>query len=47
MLIDNDIRLFKYWFSVCRDEQFSRFQDRKKDPLKRWKLSCSGLIKVK
>lgn len=39
MLIDSGIRLFKYWFSVSRDEQFSRFQDRKKDPLKRWKLS--------
>jgi polyphosphate kinase 2 len=39
MLIDSGVRLFKYWFSVSRDEQFSRFQDRKKDPLKRWKLS--------
>lgn len=39
MLIDSGIRLFKYWFSVSRDEQFSRFQDRKNDPLKRWKLS--------
>lgn len=34
MLIDRGVRLFKYWFSVSRDEQFSRFQDRKKDPLK-------------
>tara|TARA_R110001606_G_scaffold361754_7_gene515354 strand:- start:272743 stop:273525 length:783 start_codon:yes stop_codon:yes gene_type:complete len=39
MLIDSGIRLYKYWFSVSRDEQFSRFQDRKEDPLKRWKLS--------
>jgi polyphosphate kinase 2 (PPK2 family) len=34
MLIDSGVRLFKYCFSVSRDEQFSRFQDRKKDPLK-------------
>jgi len=36
MLIDSGIRLFKYWFSVSRDEQFSRFQNRKNDPLKPW-----------
>ncbi len=39
MLVNSGIRLFKYWFSVTRDEQFRRFQARKTDPLKQWKLS--------
>jgi len=39
MLMESGTRLFKYWFSVSRNEQFSRFQARKQDPLKRWKLS--------
>ncbi|MFW5451035.1 MAG: polyphosphate kinase 2 [Methylophagaceae bacterium] len=39
MLIDSGIRLFKFWFSVSRDEQLARFQARKEDPLKHWKLS--------
>ena len=33
------IRLYKYWFSVTQDEQKRRFAQRKKDPLKQWKLS--------
>jgi len=39
MLVRSGIRLFKLWFSVSREEQFRRFQARKKDPLKQWKLS--------
>jgi len=39
MLVRSGIKLYKYWFSVTRDEQFSRFQSRETDPLKRWKLS--------
>ncbi len=39
MLVRSGIRLFKLWFSVSRQEQFRRFQKRKKDPLKQWKLS--------
>jgi len=33
------IRLFKYWFSVTKEEQERRFTERKTDPLKQWKLS--------
>ncbi|MHA6268177.1 polyphosphate kinase 2 [uncultured Aliiroseovarius sp.] len=33
------IQLYKYWFSVTREEQKRRFDSRKGDPLKRWKLS--------
>ena len=39
MLTRSGIRLFKYWFSVTREEQMSRFTSRESDPLKRWKLS--------
>ncbi len=33
------IRLFKYWFSVSREEQARRMRGRLKNPLKRWKMS--------
>jgi polyphosphate kinase 2 len=39
MLTRSGIRLYKYWFSVTRDEQAQRFKSRETDPLKRWKLS--------
>lgn len=39
MLVRSGIRLFKFWFSVTRDEQARRFKARKVDPLKQWKLS--------
>ncbi len=37
------IRLIKYWFSVSDEEQERRFQDRMKNPTKRWKLSPMDL----
>ena len=39
MLTRSGIQLFKYWFSVTQDEQKRRFEARKTDPLKQWKLS--------
>lgn len=39
MLVRSGILLFKYWFSVTQDEQRRRFESRKSDPLKQWKLS--------
>ena len=39
MLVRSGIRLFKYWFSVSREEQLRRFKARETDPLKQWKLS--------
>lgn len=39
MLVRSGVRLYKYWFSVTRDEQALRFKARETDPLKRWKLS--------
>jgi len=39
MLVRSGIRLYKYWFSVTREEQARRFASREHDPLKQWKLS--------
>ena len=39
MLIRSGIILIKYWFSISDGEQENRFQDRIKDPTKRWKIS--------
>jgi polyphosphate kinase len=39
MLVRSGIQLYKYWFSVTRDEQQVRFKSRETDPLKQWKLS--------
>jgi len=39
MLVDDGIRLFKYWLTVDQAEQERRFAERQSDPLKQWKLS--------
>lgn len=39
MLVDSGFHLFKFWFSVSREEQIRRFVSRYYDPLKHWKLS--------
>ncbi len=39
MLVRSGIQLYKYWFSVTRQEQQRRFTSRETDPLKQWKLS--------
>ncbi len=39
MITRSGVRLFKYWFSVTRDEQRRRFKAREHEPLKQWKLS--------
>jgi polyphosphate kinase 2 len=39
MMVRSGILLFKYWFSVTREEQLRRFKSREAEPLKKWKLS--------
>ena len=39
MLINEDLRLFKFWFSVSQEEQLRRVMSRARDRLKQWKLS--------
>lgn len=43
MIIRSGIILIKYWFSVSDHEQELRFQDRIKDPTKRWKISAMDI----
>ncbi len=43
MLVRSGIHLTKFWFSVSRGEQRSRFARRETDPVKRWKLSPTDL----
>jgi polyphosphate kinase 2 len=38
-LVRSGVHLFKFWFSVSRDEQRRRFKERRLHPLKQWKLS--------
>lgn len=39
MLVNSGIILFKFYFSVSKEEQKKRFKERKNDPLKQFKLS--------
>jgi len=38
-IVESGIRLFKLWFSIKQETQIERFEDRRKNPLKIWKLS--------
>lgn len=42
-IIDNRIRLIKYWLEVSNEEQERRFLARIDDPLRQWKLSNMDL----
>jgi polyphosphate kinase 2 len=46
MLVNSGLRLFKLWFSVSRPEQRRRFEQRRTDPLKRWKMSPIDLASL-
>ncbi|MEA2072343.1 MAG: polyphosphate kinase 2 [Campylobacterota bacterium] len=39
MLVNSDIKIFKFYFSVSKHEQKRRFDKRRTDPLKQYKLS--------
>jgi len=39
MLINSNIKIFKFYFSVSKEEQERRFNKRRNDPLKQYKLS--------
>ena len=39
LLLNDGMHLFKFWFSVSREEQMRRFLSRAKDRLKQWKIS--------
>jgi len=39
MLYEDGVELVKFWFSISKEEQRKRFDERKTNPLKQWKLS--------
>ncbi len=39
MLYEDGLHVVKFWFSISKDEQLDRFDARRKNPLKQWKLS--------
>ncbi|MGW8123076.1 polyphosphate kinase 2 [Roseivirga echinicomitans] len=39
MLFEDGIHIIKFWFSIGKDEQVKRFNHRRANPLKQWKLS--------
>ena len=46
MLVDSGIHVTKFWFSVSRLEQRTRFAIRQLDPVRRWKLSPMDLASL-
>lgn len=46
MLSASGIDIIKFWFSVSQEEQLRRFNSRKDDPLKQWKLSPMDLASL-
>ena len=46
MLIGSGVRMVKLWFSVGRAEQIRRFEQRKIDPVRQWKLSPTDLASL-
>lgn len=39
MLYEDGITIIKFWFSISKEEQKKRFESRRTNPLKHWKLS--------
>lgn len=39
MLTDDGVRLVKFFFHITPEEQLARFEERVRNPIKRWKLS--------
>ncbi|WP_051296303.1 polyphosphate kinase 2 [Eisenibacter elegans] len=39
LLAEDGLLMIKFWFHLSKGEQAKRFRDRKKNPLKQWKLS--------
>ena len=46
MLVRSDMSLVKFWFSVSRSEQRTRFAVRQIDPVRQWKLSPMDLASL-
>ena len=47
MLIRSGIKMFKYYLDISREEQDRRLEDRRKNPLKQWKISPVDEVALK
>jgi polyphosphate kinase len=46
MLVRSGVKLVKFWFSVSKNEQLTRFAIRQVDPVRQWKLSSMDLASL-
>ena len=46
MIMGSGISLTKFWFSVTKQEQLARFNSRRTDPVRQWKLSPTDLASL-
>lgn len=47
MLVRSGIQLLKYYLDISKAEQVQRLEERKRDPLKQWKISPIDAVAVK
>ena len=47
MLVNSGITLLKYYLDISKKEQIERLSDRRRDPLKQWKMSPIDAVAVK
>ena len=47
MLVNSGIKLLKYYLDVSKDEQTRRLVQRRRDPLKQWKISPIDAVAIK
>lgn len=47
MLVNSGIKLLKYYLDISKAEQIKRLAERKRDPLKQWKVSPIDAVAVK
>lgn len=47
MLVNSGIKLLKYYLDISKPEQKERLEDRRRDPLKQWKIGAIDAVALK
>ena len=47
MLVNSGVKLLKYYLDISKDEQKERLEDRRRDPLKQWKIGAVDKVAIK
>lgn len=47
MLVNSGIKLLKYYLDISKPEQKARLEDRRRDPLKQWKIGAIDAVALK